>query len=195
MKLRLFAAGCLLALSLAGCANKKPHRPDNPGAGGMGNPQQNAEKMASDLGLSEEQKKSFMSAMKDHGQKMKALHDKTSLSQAERTKQVDAARQQLAKRMRSILTQEQFTKWQQERQAMHPNPNGAQGAPGGPPGPGGAGGPPPAGMNGAYPSNGAPPNRYLDSGSTPPPRGINLGGDEPPAPLPPLPPVTAPPGS
>jgi hypothetical protein len=190
MKLRLIAAGCLLAaLNLASCADKKPHRPNGagPGAGGMGNPQQNAEKMANDLGLSDEQKKSFVAAMKEHGQKMKALRDKTSLSEDERNKQTAAARQQLQKRMHSILTQDQFAKWQQERQAMHPP--GTQGTPGGPTGPGGAGGPPP-GPNGGYPPNGQP-NRYLNGPETggPPSKGINLGGDEPPPALTPLPPV------
>jgi hypothetical protein len=196
MKSSLFAAACALALCLAGCADKKPHRPDPSGNGGgigMGNPQQNAEQMASDLGLSEEQKKSFMAAMKEHGQKMRALRSNNSLSQDQRTKQADAARQQLAKRMHSILTQEQFTKWQQERQAMHANGQGGPGGQGGPPGPGGpggAGGPPP-GPNGGYPPNGAQPNRYLldSSGSPPPAPGRQIGGNEPAPSLPPLPPV------
>jgi len=197
MKFRLIAAGCLLAaLSLAGCADKKPH-PNGPrgggGGGGIQNPQQNAEKMAQDLGLSDEQKKSFMAAMKEHGQKMKALREKTSLSEAERNKQTTTARQQLQQRMHSILTQDQFAKWQQERQSMHPP--GSQGAPGGPPGSGGAGGPPPPGGNGASPPNGQS-NRYLNYGpESGPSKGMNLGGDEPAPKLDPLPALTPPPGS
>ena len=193
MKLPFFATGCLSVLLLASCADKRPHRPGGPGAGGaggVGGPQANAQQMASDLGLSEDQKKKFMSAMKEHGEKMKALHGKSSLSEEEKNKQTAEARKRLGKKMHGILTPEQFKKWQEERQAMRPP--GEQRGPAGPPGAGGpgAGGPPPPGPNG-----GTPPNRYLNSGpdSHLPPGGMKLGGDEPAPTLPPLPPVNLPP--
>lgn len=108
----------------------------------MGGPQQNALKMANDLGLSGDQKKKFLSAMKEHGQKMRSLRENSSLSETDKNRQIMASRQHLSQEMRGILTPDQFQEWQQERQKMHPQ--GGAGGNGGRPGmgPPGAGGPP-----------------------------------------------------
>lgn len=160
MKISLCATLGILLLGLTNCSDRKPHRPDGQGSGGlsMGSPQQNAQRMAADLGLSEGQKRKFMSAMKEHGEKMRAIRSNSAMSQDERNRKTMAARQQLAQKMHGILTAEQFEKWKQEREAMRPQ--GGAGGSGMGPGAGGVstpGAPPPVGPMGGYPTNGTPP--------------------------------------
>jgi hypothetical protein len=140
MKFKLLAVAFLLVSLVTGCADRKPRRGDDPPTGlsmGRENPQQ----MADDLGLNEDQKKKYLSIMKSHGEKMRALHSRSSMSPEDRRSKAMALHDKLVKEMQGLLTPEQFSQWQQARQALRARSGEGGGAPQ-EPGPQGGGTPP-----------------------------------------------------
>jgi len=141
---RFFAAltvGGLLALGTFAQAQEadKPAKPPGdrqgpPGGSRRADMGQRLDKMAEELGLSAEQKTQLEAAMKERMEKAQVLRGGESLSPEDRrAKMREIADAHLAK-VKSILTPEQFTKWEEMRPARGQRP-------GGPGGPGGFRGP------------------------------------------------------
>ena len=78
------------------------------------------DKMAEDLKLTADQKAKVETAFKEQGEKMRGMRD---LSPDERREKGKAMREEMTKKMKGILTAEQFEKWEKMR---------PQGRPGGP---------------------------------------------------------------
>lgn len=123
--------GALLAAPTLSRAqdDNKPERPRRP-AGGIGlGQQERLDKLAEELKLTEDQKKKVAEAQKAHFEKLREIRQDSSLGQEERREKFRAAMEEFNKKMKEILTTEQYEKWQQ----MRPQGRG----PGGPAGPGG----------------------------------------------------------
>ncbi len=123
-------AGNLLAWNLALRAADTNTPPSTPPAGGppaghrgpgVGGIEQ--------LNLTADQKPKFQAIMDAQGQKMRALHADTSLSQEDRRAKMQSIHQDTTTQLKAILTADQFDKWQKMTQRGR--------RPGGPP-PGGA---------------------------------------------------------
>lgn len=135
--LTALALGSLLALASVNAQEKpaKKERPNGPPpregqAGPRGEAaKERMAKIAEDLGLSEEQKAKLQEFMKSQAEKRKALADATPEERQEKAK---AMREEVDKKMKEILTAEQYAKWEKTR------PAGGH-RPGGPGGPGGEG--------------------------------------------------------
>lgn len=72
------------------------------------------DKMAQDLKLTEEQKKKAGEALKAQSEKMRELRAQGGTPEDNREK-FRALREETNKKMKEILTAEQFTKWEQDR--------------------------------------------------------------------------------
>jgi protein CpxP len=110
-------AGVLLAYSPALRAQdakegKSPRtREGRPGRGGPGG-QEYFNKLAEDLKLTAEQKPKVEAVLKEQREKMRGLRD---LSQDERREKFKAIHEETAKKLKDILTAEQFAKWEKMR--------------------------------------------------------------------------------
>lgn len=122
----VLAVGSLLALSPALTAaetNTPPSTPPPGGPGMRGRP--SPDMLAQQLKLSDDQKPKFKAALDEQLQKMRDLRQDQSLSQDDRRAKMRSIREDTNKKMKTILTDEQYAKWEK----MGP------GGPGGPRGP------------------------------------------------------------
>lgn len=119
------AAGALIALSPIVRAEDKPARPEGrPAAGQRAEmARERIAKMAEALQLTEAQKTKVEAAMKAQAETMRGLKDATP---EERKEKMKAGREEMQKKMKEILTPEQYTKWEKLRKEGRP------GWPGGP---------------------------------------------------------------
>jgi periplasmic protein CpxP/Spy len=116
------ALGAMVALSPALRAEDKPDKPERPGPGqgpGAGPRREaikeRAAKLAEELGLSEEQKTKVREAMKEQAEKARELRDLEPEARREKMKE---ARGEMQAKMKEILTAEQYTKWEKQREDM-----------------------------------------------------------------------------
>jgi Spy/CpxP family protein refolding chaperone len=72
----------------------------------------NADQIAKDLNLTDDQKTKVKAALKDQQTKMKALHDDKTLSKEDRRAKSKEIREATQAKMKEILTPEQLEKWQ-----------------------------------------------------------------------------------
>ena len=126
------ALGSLLAVTAANAQDKpKRERPDGPppGEGRPGPrgeaPRERIAKMAEELGLSDEQKTKIQEFMKSQADKRQELRDATPEERREKAKEM---RDELDKKMKEVLTADQYTKWEK----LRPAPGQRPGGPGGP---------------------------------------------------------------
>jgi len=128
------ALGSLLAVTALNAQEKsgKPARPEGapPGEGRPG-PQGGGEaakerlaKMAEELNLTDAQKTKVQAAMKEQADKRKELRDATPEERQEKAK---AMREEMNKKMKEILTAEQYTKWEKMRPTPGQRPGGQGG--------------------------------------------------------------------
>jgi Spy/CpxP family protein refolding chaperone len=107
----LFAASTLQAQDSTNTPPAGEHHGGPGGPGGMrGRP--NADMMAKELGLTDDQKTQVKAALEDMQSKMKALHDDTSASPEDKKAKFKEIRDANQAKMKEILTPEQFTKLQ-----------------------------------------------------------------------------------
>ena len=123
-------------------ADEKPAAPP-PGRQGQGGGQRGAgvsqrqqefmKKMAEELKLTDEQKKKVEANQKAQLEKTAKLRQDTSLSQEDRRAKMKTIRDESDKKMKEILTADQFPKWQKmrEEQAQAMRQRGGQGGQGG----------------------------------------------------------------
>ena len=127
------ALGSLLAVSAVNAQEKpaKHERPDGPPPGeGHRGPRGEAvkerlSKMAEELNLTVEQKSKIQEFMKSRADKRQELRDATPEERQEKGK---AMREEMNKKMKDILTAEQYAKWEK----LRPAPGQRPGGPGGP---------------------------------------------------------------
>src|ERR1041385_7531404 len=103
-----------------------PKREGGKGGGRGANMQERLDKMAEELKLTDDQKKKVEEVMKAQGEKMRGLRDATP---EERQEKMKAAREEMSKKMKEILTADQFAKWEKM-----PRPGRGPGGSGGPEG-------------------------------------------------------------
>ncbi|MCX8091157.1 MAG: hypothetical protein N3I86_09560 [Verrucomicrobiae bacterium] len=124
--------GALLAAPALSRAEdaKKEERPrtHQPAGGSAPTLREQIDKLAEDLKLTDEQKEKVTEILKARSVKAREIREDSSLSDQERREKLREVFQEHDKKMKEILTTEQFEKWQKMR---------AQGR-----GPGGPGGPP-----------------------------------------------------
>ena len=125
------AAGALIALSPVVRAEDKPTPPaGRPPQGARAEmAKERAAKMAEELKLNDEQKTKVAALMKEQAEKMRGMRDATPEERKEKAK---AGRAEMEKKMKEILTPEQFTKWEKLRKEGGPGGPGRHGGPGGP---------------------------------------------------------------
>jgi Spy/CpxP family protein refolding chaperone len=139
MKLnKTFALVALVAGSLfAGTAlqaqdsTNAPAGEKHPGGPGGLHGRPNADMIAKDLGLTDDQKAKVKAALEDTQLKMKALRDDTSLSKEDKKAKFKEIREANQAKMKEILTPEQYEKWQKKVQEHRPA--GGSGGQGGKP--------------------------------------------------------------
>ncbi len=125
------AAGALIALSPIVKAEDKPTPPaGHPPAGQRAEmAKERLAKLAEELKLTDEQKTKVAAAMKAQAETMRGLKDATP---EERKEKMKAGRAEMEKKMKEILTPEQYAKWEKLRKERRPGGPGHPGGPGGP---------------------------------------------------------------
>jgi Spy/CpxP family protein refolding chaperone len=111
-------------------APKREGRPDGPGGARGEAAKERLNKQMEELKLTDDQKTKFQAIMKEQGEKMRASRDPNATPE-ERKEKIKAGREELSKKMKAILTAEQFAKWEKMPPARGP---GGPGRPGGPAG-------------------------------------------------------------
>jgi len=108
--------------------------------GGMPTVEQQMERLTTELKLTDEQKPKVKAVLEETSKKRQEMRADTSLSQEDRQTKNRAIIEEQGKKMKGILTPEQYEKYQTLRPPMRPNRGGGAGGPpaGGPP----AGAPP-----------------------------------------------------
>ncbi|MBL9173510.1 MAG: hypothetical protein JNL10_08255 [Verrucomicrobiales bacterium] len=82
-----------------------------------------------ELGLTDDQRDKLKTAQKEQADKVRAVREDTSLTAEQRTAKMRELRDSFAATAKSILTPDQFAKWQKMRDTRRPRPT--QDAPGG----------------------------------------------------------------
>ena len=73
------------------------------------------EQMAKELNLSDDQKGKLKPIFQQEAEKLKALREDTSLSREQRREKLKGIRDEIAAKVKGVLTTEQFEKWQKRR--------------------------------------------------------------------------------
>jgi len=100
---------------------------------GQGRPERGAamrdhfDKMAEDLKLTDEQKTKVKEVFKNRAEKGRAIHEDSSLSQEQKREKQKALMEESNKKMKEILTAEQYEKWQKNRPQGGPRGFGGPG--------------------------------------------------------------------
>ena len=81
-----------------------------------GNHRPNAEMIAKNLGLTDDQKAKIQAALEDQQQKMMGLRSDTSVAPQDKHAKVKEIREAFTAKMKEILTPDQFEKWQKPMQ-------------------------------------------------------------------------------
>jgi Spy/CpxP family protein refolding chaperone len=77
------------------------------------------QKIAEELQLTEQQKEESRPIFRDFFEKAKSIHQDTSLDQQQRREKIKDLRQDVAAKLKGILTPEQLQKWQAMRETAH----------------------------------------------------------------------------
>jgi len=81
------------------------------------NVEQQIERLDKELQLTADQKAKLKTYFESERKKMQALREDTSLTREQRQEKGKALREDLNKEMKSVLTPEQFTKWEKDQKA------------------------------------------------------------------------------
>jgi periplasmic protein CpxP/Spy len=100
----------------AASTNAPPARPHS------GNHSMSADRLAEVLNLTDAQKTQVQAVLDGQRQKMRDLHQDTSLSQEDRRSKMKEIRDDTSAQLQPILTPEQFAKWQNLTHAHRPMP-------------------------------------------------------------------------
>jgi Spy/CpxP family protein refolding chaperone len=111
-------------------APKGEGRPGGPGGARGEAAKERLNKLAEELKLTDVQKTKVEAAMKEQQEKMRASRDPNATPE-ERKEKMKAGREEMSKKMKAILTAEQFAKWEKMPQGRGPGGPGRPGGPGG----------------------------------------------------------------
>ncbi len=134
-------AAVLLGGPLAFAADERPaERPrragppaagERGGAGRVGS-EEWLNRLSEQLKLTAEQKQKVAAAQKEQRDQMARLREDTSLTPEQRREKARALREEMDKKMKEILTSDQYTHWQELRRQRPGGPGGNRGEAGGP---------------------------------------------------------------
>jgi Spy/CpxP family protein refolding chaperone len=111
------ALGGLLAVASAGMAQDQ--KAGQEGKKGRQNVEQRLNTMAEELKLTAEQKTKVKALLEDQAKKMEAMRgEMQNLSQEERRAKMQTNREEMNKKMKEILTADQYTKYEAQRAEM-----------------------------------------------------------------------------
>ncbi|HTZ22073.1 MAG TPA: hypothetical protein VMC06_14400 [Opitutaceae bacterium] len=91
-----------------------PSQPANAARGGA--IREHMKAVAKELGLTDQQQQQLKPVLKAEAEKLKALRADQSLSRQEKRDKMKALREENVAQMKSVLTPDQFAKWQKLRQ-------------------------------------------------------------------------------
>ncbi len=106
-------------------------RQGRPGGRGGEGRQEYFNKMVEDLKLTAEQKTKVQEVFKNRGEKGRAIREDSSLSDEQKREKYKALMDESDKKMKDILTAEQFEKWQKNRPQRPPGGKSRGSRPGG----------------------------------------------------------------
>ncbi|HXG48575.1 MAG TPA: hypothetical protein VNO52_13180 [Methylomirabilota bacterium] len=107
----LALGGLVFAGSVAQAQDNQPRRPG--GAGGLG---VFTQRIMDELGLSDDQKPKVQAALQEQGEKMRELFQNQGLSREDRAAKMREIGEATTAKLKTILTAEQFAKYEQSRQ-------------------------------------------------------------------------------
>lgn len=126
-KLSLVAAlavGGLLASATITCAqNSNAQKRDRKGP----SVEQRVERMNTEVNLTADQKTKVTALFEEDGKKMRELRQDTSLSQEDRRAKMRTMREESDKKLKAILTPDQWQKWEKARPQGGPRGGGQKG--------------------------------------------------------------------
>lgn len=130
-------AGGPLAFVAEGQSPDRPRRAGPPASGergGAGRVGTEAwlNRLSEQLKLTAEQKKKVEAVQQEQRDQMAKLREDTSLTPEQRREKARALREAMDKKMKEILTSEQYTQWQELRRQRPGGPGGNRGEAGGP---------------------------------------------------------------
>ena len=117
-KLSLIAAlalGGLVASSTLATAQDATNNVPKKGGKRGGSIEQQMERLTNQLTLTDEQKPKVKAALEDQQKQMQEMRGDTSLDPAARREKMQTIRADMEKKMKEILTPDQFEKWQKSR--------------------------------------------------------------------------------
>src|SRR3974390_2324137 len=107
--------------SLLACAPPGRAQTNNPANGPRrGSVQQRVERMNSELNLTADQKTKVSALFEEDGKKRQELRADTSIPREQKREKAQAMMAEQEKKLKEILTPEQFEKWQKIRQQYRP---------------------------------------------------------------------------
>jgi Spy/CpxP family protein refolding chaperone len=109
-------------------APKREGPPGGPGGQRAEAAKERLNKMAEELKLTDDQKTKVEAVMKAQQEKMRGSRD-TNATPEERREKMKTVREEMTKKMKEILTPEQFAKWEKMPQGRGPGGPGRPGAP------------------------------------------------------------------
>jgi len=140
--LAIMAVAGLLSLSSQAQTNTPPGGRQG-GGGGQGgggqrrSPEQQMTQLSEQLQLTDAQKPKVKAVLDEQTKKMQELRADTGASREDRRAKLQVIQEDSSKKMKEILTPEQFKKFQEQQQQMRARRNGAGGGAGAPGGGGG----------------------------------------------------------
>jgi Spy/CpxP family protein refolding chaperone len=115
--LKISLAAVLALGGLLACASLVQAQDTNAAKKGERRGQMGA-RMADELNLDEAQKAKVQEAFQEQGKKMRELREDTALTQEQRQEKMKALRDDMDKKMKTILKPDQYEKWQKNREQM-----------------------------------------------------------------------------
>lgn len=117
-KLSLIAAmalGGLVACSMLATAQEATNAPARKGGKRGFSVEQQMERLNTQLNLTDEQKPKVKAVLEDQQKKMQEMRGDTNLTREERQEKMKTMRTDMEKKMKQVLTPDQFEKWQKSR--------------------------------------------------------------------------------
>ncbi len=118
-RLSLIAAmvlGGLVACSMLATAQDATNAPARKGGKGRFTPEQQLERMTTQLSLTDEQKPKVKAVLEDSAKKRKEIMSDTSLDRQQIREKMQPVMEEQNKKMKAILTDDQYTKYQEMNQ-------------------------------------------------------------------------------
>ena len=108
--------GGLVACSMLATAQDATNAPARKGGKGRFTPEQQLERMTTQLSLTDEQKPKVKAVLEDSAKKRKEIMSDTSLDRQQIREKMQPVMEEQNKKMKAILTDDQYTKYQEMNQ-------------------------------------------------------------------------------